>query len=117
MKESTKGAFLSGLVYPGLGQMVLGSIFTGAFFILSTTAGFLVVIYRLTKRIYQAIDQILPMLASDTFNVNKFIETVSRSSYDSWRVEGVSLILVLGCWFASIGHAYMLGRKLDRHRP
>ena len=31
MKESTNGAFLSDLVYPGLGQLVLGSFFAGLF--------------------------------------------------------------------------------------
>jgi metallo-beta-lactamase family protein len=39
MKASIKGAFLSGLVYPGLGQLVLGSVVAGWFLMAVTTAG------------------------------------------------------------------------------
>jgi hypothetical protein len=59
MKESTKGVLLSGLVYPGLGQFVLEAKFSGVLFAILTTAGLLVIFYRLTVRIYHALDPIL----------------------------------------------------------
>jgi TM2 domain-containing membrane protein YozV len=46
MKKSIKGVLLSGLVYPGLGQFILGHITTGIIFILLTTAGFFIFICR-----------------------------------------------------------------------
>ncbi|UCF93323.1 MAG: hypothetical protein JSW39_03945 [Desulfobacterales bacterium] len=114
MKQSTKGALLSALVYPGLGQLVLGRIFAGAVFIVLTTAGFAIIIYRITQRVYAAIEQILPMLAHDASDMGRLVEVLRRSSEDSWSLESYSLILVCGCWVVSIGHAYFWGRQLDR---
>lgn len=114
MKASTKGVFLSALVYPGLGQLVLGTIATGAVFIILTTAGLLVIIYRLTKRLYDAIDQILPMFVNGSPDIDRLVEIVSRSSYDNWRLEGICLLLVLCCWIVSIVHAVVIGQSIDR---
>jgi hypothetical protein len=114
MKESTKGALLSVLVYPGLGQLVLGSKLSGAFFAVLTTAGLLVVIYRLTVRIYHALDPMLISLADNTLNWSKLIDIVNRSPFDSWRVEGISLVFLLSCWAVAVVHAYFVGQKIDR---
>jgi TM2 domain-containing membrane protein YozV len=114
MKASTKGVFLSGLVYPGLGQLVLGSIVAGWFLILFTTAGLVVLIFRLAKRIDVAIDQLLPVLAKDGFDLAIFTEMINRSFDGGWQIEGASSMLILCCWIAAISHAYLLGRKLDR---
>ena len=114
MKESTKGVLLSGLVYPGLGQLVLGAKFSGAIFAILTTAGLLVIIYRLTVRIYHALDPILSLLANNTLNWKQFIAILSHSSYDSWQIEGISLVLFLACWAVAGVHAYFAGQKIDR---
>lgn len=114
MKESTKGALLSALVYPGLGQLVLGLKSSGALFAILTTAGLLVIIYRITVRIFQALDPIVSSLAEKALTWSKFIEIGSHSSYDSWQVEGISLVFLLLCWIAAGLHAYLAGRKVDR---
>lgn len=114
MKESVKGVILSGLVYPGVGQLVAGSVLTGAGFVSVTTAGLLIILYRLTQRIYHAIDQLLALLNGETPNIATFIQLISRSTYKNWRVESFCLILVMCCWLVSILHAYLIGRKRDR---
>jgi len=114
MKESTKSTLLSALVYPGLGQLVLGLKLSGALFAVLTTAGLLVVIYRLTIRIYHALDSILSSLADNTLNWRTLIEIVNLSTYPSWEVEGISLVFLLSCWAAAGVHAYLAGQKIDR---
>ncbi len=114
MKESTKGVLLSGLVYPGLGQFVLEAKFSGVLFAILTTAGLLVIFYRLTVRIYHALDPILSLLANNTLNWNRFIAILSHSSYDSWQIEGISLVLFLDCWVLASLHAFFVGQKIDR---
>jgi hypothetical protein len=114
MKESTKGALLSFLVYPGLGQLVLGFKSSGVLFAVLSTTSLLVIIYRLTLRIYQAIDPILSSLANNTLSLSKIIEIINQSSYDSWRVESLSLIFLVACWITAGVHAYLVGRKMDR---
>jgi TM2 domain-containing membrane protein YozV len=114
MKASTKGAFLSGLVYPGLGQLVLGSMVAGWFLVLLTTAGLAVLIFRLAKRIDVAIVQLLPVWAQGGLDLAQVIKTINRACDDGWQIEGVSAIIIVSGWIAAVSHAYLLGRKLDR---
>lgn len=114
MKESTKGALLSLLVYPGVGQLALGSRISGVLFAVLTTAGLLVIIFRITVRIFHALDPILSSLADNSLIWSKFIEIVSRSPYDSWQVEGISLVFLLLCWIAGGLHAYLAGQRIDK---
>jgi hypothetical protein len=112
MKASTQGALLSLLVYPGVGQLSLGLKGSGMLFAGFATAGLLVVIFRITDRIFQALDPILSSLADNSLNWHAFFEIVSRSSYDSWKVEGISLLFLLLCWIAAGVHAYLAGRRM-----
>ena len=114
MKQSTKGVLLSGLVYPGLGQLFLGRIYSGAALMVLTTIGFLVIIYRIIKRVYLMIDQLLPMLAQNAVDFRKIMELAARTSYAGWNVESISLMVVFCCWAVSIVHAYLSGKHLDR---
>ena len=114
MKESIKGALLSALVYPGLGQLILGAKFKGISFAVLTTAGLLVIIYRMTIRIYRALDLILPALTGNFGDLPKILTILDQSTYPDWSGEIISLIVVVICWGASIIHAYWLGCRLDR---
>ena len=118
MKESTKGVLLSGLVYPGLGQLIIGQITSGVLFVLFTTAGFCVFIYRIIQRAADIIDQILPLLANNELDLNTLKELLSRESTGEWGAETISLIGIAVCWLAAIVHAYFAGKKIDsQFRP
>ena len=114
MKESTRGLLLSGLVYPGLGQLVLGQVAAGVLFMLLTTAAFFVFIYRMVQRAVHVIDKILPLLANNEIDVNTLNEQFSRDSAGGWGVETISLIGIAGCWLAAMVHAYFVGKKMDQ---
>ena len=116
MKQSIKGALLSGVAYPGLGQMFLGYIFSGAAFIGLTTIGLGIIVYRLAKRIYSIIDQILPTSTKDALDFRKIIDLFDQSTYQSWDVDFICLIVVVLCWLTSTVHAYFLGKRLDRQK-
>ncbi|MGD2187475.1 MAG: hypothetical protein PVI71_15200 [Desulfobacterales bacterium] len=114
MKESTKGMLLSGLVYPGLGQLILGQGVSGIIFVLLTTAGLIVLVYRVIQRASRVIDQLLPLLADNKLDVSTLKELLSRDSAIGWGLETISLIVIAGCWLIAIGHAYFVGHKIDR---
>lgn len=104
---------LSGLVYPGLGQLVLGRAFSGVLFIILATAGLIVFIYGIFQRAARGMDEILPLLANNELDFNTLKELVSRHSAGGWEAETISLIGIAGCWLAAIVHAYFVGRKLN----
>ena len=113
MKESARGALLSGLVYPGLGQLILGQITYGVLFALLTTVGLCVFLYLIIQRAAGAIDQIFPLLANNELDFNTLKELLSRESTGGWGAETISIIVITGCWLAAIVHAYIVGSKID----
>ncbi len=114
MKQSTTGAFFSGVVYPGVGQIALGRKGTGVVFIALTTGVLMVILYRIIMRFYLAMDRIMPVVEEEALDLSRLFETFLRTSPGSWRVEIASVIFFVLCWAGSILHAYYLGRKLDR---
>jgi hypothetical protein len=114
MKASTKGALLSFLVYPGAGQLALGLKISGVLFAVLATAGLLVIIYRVTVRMYYALDPILSAAANKVLQWNLFINIIRRGHYDSWQVEVLCLGFLLVCWMTAGVHAYFAGRRVDR---
>jgi hypothetical protein len=117
MKNSTKGMLLSGLVYPGLGQLILGRVFSGIIFALLATAGFSVLLYRIVQRTLRVIDQILPLLADKRLDVHALVELLNRDFAGGWRLENICLIGIAACWLVAIAHAYFAGKKMDRQPP
>ena len=113
MKASTRGMLLSGLVYPGLGQMILGRLASGITLALLATITFVVLIYRVVERVYRLIDQIVPLLADNALDVATLKELLSRDAACGWGVEKICLIGLVICWVVAIGHAYFVGKKID----
>lgn len=117
MKKSTKGILLSGLVYPGVGQLTLGRVTAGIFFIGLTTAGLIILIYRVAQRAVHVIDKLLPLLTDNNLDVTTLNETIRRDSAAGWGLETICLTVIAGCWMVAIGHAYFVGKRLDQHSP
>ena len=113
MKESTKGALLSLLVYPGLGQLLMGLKTSGILFAGMTTVGLLVIMYRITVRMVHAVDPILFSAADKTLHWSEFVRIIRHGHYVSWQVEGICLIFLVLCWVAAGIHAYFEGRRID----
>ena len=113
MKASTRGMLLSGLVYPGLGQLILRRMTSGIILALLATVTLVVLIYRVVERTYRLIDQILPLLADNTLDVTVLKELLSRDATGGWGVEKICLIGLVVCWLVGIGHAYFVGKKID----
>ncbi len=113
MKASSRAMLLSGLVYPGLGQMLLRRRFSGLLFLLGTTAAFVVLIYCLVQRAVHVMDEAMSKLVNNSLDLQALKELIERISAGSWRVENICLIVILVCWLAAIAHAYFVGNKID----
>jgi TM2 domain-containing membrane protein YozV len=113
MKASTRGMLLSGLVYPGLGQLILGRWISGIVLVLFATVTFVVLIYRVVERVYRLADQILPLLAENALDVETFKELLARDAAGGWGVEKICLVGLAVVWLVAIGHAYVAGKEID----
>jgi MFS family permease len=112
MKNSLKGAFLSGLVFPGLGQIVLKQYWKGVFLIF-------VVISSLAMFVTLAVRQAMAVLEKIQAGGGSIdAETVDRTA-NQVTTNQASLLLnfllffMIFCWFFGVIDAYKIGRRKD----
>jgi TM2 domain-containing membrane protein YozV len=113
VKNSLKGALLSGLVFPGLGQLVLKRYGRGVALMLIVMAGLFVIIRITVRQAYAVLEKINAAGgAADT-------ETITRAAaqaatpHDTLIINLVTLLLIV-CWLAGIIDAYRIGKRRDR---
>lgn len=103
MKQSIKGAILSGLVFPGLGQMVLGHVARGLGF---AAVAVMCTVYLVAK----TVDAVLQNLdALDPSDIERLANTIEVGA-------GPVVWILLACWMLALVDAYRLGDRKDRAR-
>jgi TM2 domain-containing membrane protein YozV len=108
MKKSMKAALLSGLVFPGAGQLYLGQRRRGWAFIVAVILIFAYVVIHVTVHAYREIAAAAAKgVAIDMTAIQK---TVAASS-DAATTAGLALLVLL--WFAAILDAYVAGERLE----
>lgn len=114
MKSAWKGALLSALVFPGLGQMMLKRTLRGLAVIGATLAGVVVFVVKATAIAVQAIEA--PIGSSGTLDMAAVNAAAGQAvaSADGLVMRG-ALLWITVCWILATVDAYFLGRKLDNN--
>jgi hypothetical protein len=112
MKNSIKGAALSGLLFPGLGQVVLGHYKRGIALALSVLVCLLVIVVKALRQALVILDKI--EAEGRVVDMSTISSIASRSSTASDAViYNFVLLLIMLLWIVAIVDAYRLGRKKD----
>ena len=111
MKKSTKAALLSGLVFPGVGNMYLKRWISGI--VLAGVAGYsLYIIFSVMMRI--ALDLTAKIesgaVPSDLDSVTLL---VSQQLVEVEKITNTASLTLIACWVVGIVSAYFLGRAQD----
>ena len=117
MNRSSKAALLSGLVFPGVGQMFLGRKLLGVAFIGLTAAGIAGIVAGLMQRLPLIMDLLQKELQQGTLDSARILEISNQAAASgATALENIGMILVVSCWVASIVHAFVAGdRQTDDH--
>ena len=112
MKNSLKGAFWSGLIFPGLGQIILKHYKRGAVIMLTVLVGMSVFI---VKSVQHALD-ILEKIQSQGGAIS--MSTISNAATQASATSGnltfnIVLLLVILCWIIGVVDAYRIGKIKD----
>ncbi len=112
MKNSLKGALLSGLVFPGLGQIVLRRYKRGAAIMLIVLACLIIVV---VKAVQHAL-VILEKIESEGGEIT--MSAISNAAHEAAASSGtltfnLALLLIILCWIAGTVDAYRIGKKRD----
>jgi hypothetical protein len=113
MKNSLKGALLSGLIFPGLGQIALKRYPRGIVLMLLVTAALVVMIVEAVQQAYAVLESIEAGGGTpDAEAIRQAAEQAAAAS-DSVLIPVMGLLIVV-CWVVGIIDAYRIGRQKDR---
>ena len=108
MMRTSKAALLSGLIFPGIGHIVLKQYLRGSVLMLFALAALSVVVTRMYQRVLTIVDRInsgdIPV---DTGAIAEMVSN-STSGADS-LIENIALIVLVACWLIGIIDSYRLG--------
>ena len=108
MKRSSKAALLSGLVFPGIGHMVLKQYLRGSVLMLLALVAFSVIVTGVIRRALTIVDRIN---SGDTpVEIGAIAEMVSNTTNREDSLPGnISLIVLGACWLFGMIDSYRLG--------
>jgi hypothetical protein len=112
MNNSLKGVLLSGLVFPGLGQIVLKHHKRGAALMLAFTATLLAIVVIAVQQASSILEKVnLDGGAIDIKAISNAVSQASTTS-ESYTLKLLSWLLIF-CWVIGVVDAYRIGRKKD----
>ena len=112
MSNSLKAALLSGLVFPGLGQVVLKRYRRGVVLMFIVLACLSIVVAKAVQQAFSILKQI--ELAGGTINMDAISNAATQSytNSDSLVFNSI-LLLIIVCWILGVVDAYRIGKKRD----
>ena len=108
MTRSTKAALLSGLVFPGIGLMVLKKYLRGSALLISALIASSIIV---TVEIQRALTMLHGINNGNIpFETGAIAEMVSNSTNGADSlIENISVIVLGACWLIGIIDSYRLG--------
>jgi len=108
MKRSSKAALLSGLIFPGIGHIVLKQYLRGSVLMLFALVALSVIVSSIYQRALTIVDRInsgdIPV---DTGAIAEMVSK-STSGTDS-LMENIAVVVLVACWLIGIIDSYRLG--------
>lgn len=110
MKKSIKSALLSGLVFPGAGQLYLKKYRMASLLIVTVLA---CLYFIITEAIEQAMNILQQIEASGSvINPSNIVEMSTRAASNAdGTTTSIATLLIAICWFVGIVHAYLSGKQ------
>ena len=112
MKNALKGALLSGLVFPGLGQVNLRHYKRGIALMLIVSVSLLVIVVRAVLQAFTILEKI--ELQGRAIDMSAILNATTQTSTTSDSLlYNFLLFLIILCWIIGIVDAYRIGKKKD----
>lgn len=112
MKYSIKGALLSGLVFPGSGQIALKRYQRGIVLMLTVFASLSVIVMKAVEQAFSILDRI--DIEGGAVDMNAITDAATQASSGTGDlVFNIAVLLVVACWVFAIIDAYIIGKEMD----
>jgi TM2 domain-containing membrane protein YozV len=112
MTQALKGALLSGLVLPGLGQVMLKQYKRGIALMLIVLVALVVLVAQATQQALTILERI--EAEGGVIDLSTISNTASQvSTASDTAIFNIALLLIIFCWIIGTIDAYRLGKKRD----
>jgi len=112
MKNSLKGAFLSGLIFPGLGQLALKHYKRGAVIIIAVLISLYIVVMEAVQYALAILEEI--QSEGGAISLGSISEAATRASTISGSLTfNLAFLLIILLWIIGAVDAYRIGKKKD----
>ena len=112
MNNSLKGALLSGLLFPGLGQVFLKHYKRGIALMLTVLVSLLVIVVEAVQKAFTILEKIES--EGGTIDMNSISNAATQASTTSGSlIFSFALLLIIFCWIIGVVDAYRIGKKKD----
>jgi len=112
MNNSLKGAFLSGLVFPGLGQVVLKHYKRGVVIMLTVLVSLSAIVIEAVQKAFTILEKIESEGGTIDMNTISNAATQVSTTSDS-LIFRFALLLIIFCWIIGVVDAFRVGKKKD----
>lgn len=110
MKKSLKGALLSGLLFPGVGQFWLKHRVRGMALLIAVCGSLAVIVAKVVQQALALLERIES--EGGAVDLVAIVNSAQASSYGDSAIKCATWVLIVS-WIVSIIDAYLLGRKMD----
>ena len=107
MNTAIKAALLSGLVFPGSGQIYLKRYWRGLIIMLCVGLSLVVIIVMAAGAALEGIKAM--QIEGKAADLNAMAKMAARSSTDT--ASNYWIIFIVGCWIFSVIDAYKIGKR------
>jgi uncharacterized membrane protein len=112
VKNSLKGALFSGLIFPGLGQIVLKRYRRGAIIVTAVLVAMAVFVVKAVAISLMIVEEI--QSESGTVDMSDISAAATQAAASStYTALNLLLVFVILCWVSGTIDAYRIGRKMD----
>jgi hypothetical protein len=113
MTKSIKAALLSGLVFPGIGHLVLKQYLRASLLVLVALVAMSIMLNVAFQQAQTIVDRIVSgELPLETGAISAVVANSSNDS-DS-AISSISMIVFLACWLIGIIDSYRIGAALEK---
>ena len=112
MNNSLKGALLSGLIFPGLGQVRLKHYKRGIVLMFTVFASLMVIVLKAVQHAFTILEKI--ELEGGVIDIKTITDAATQASSTSDSlIYNLGLLLIVICWVFGIVDAYRIGKTKD----
>ena len=112
MNNALKGGLLSGLGFPGLGQLALKHYKRGFVLMVTVFAGMAVIVVKTLRQALTILEKIQSEGGIIDMSTISNAATQATLSTDSLIVNSLWLLIII-CWIFGVVDAYRIGKKKD----